>query len=50
MANQPDILLVDKQRNKAIVVHVAIPNESKNQEKYVKLEKWQGLRGELENK
>lgn len=36
MANQPDILLVDKQSNKAIVVHVAIPNESKNQEKEIR--------------
>lgn len=45
-ANQPDIILVDKQRKSAVVIDVAILNESK--EKHAKLEKHQGLREELE--
>lgn len=45
-ANQPDIVLVDKQRKMAVVIDGAILNESK--EKHAKLEKHQGLREELE--
>uniref|UniRef100_A0A087YQ23 Uncharacterized protein n=1 Tax=Poecilia formosa TaxID=48698 RepID=A0A087YQ23_POEFO len=49
MANQPDIVVVDKQQRKAVVVDVAIPSDYNIRKKeHEKLEKYQGLREELE--
>ncbi|KAF1377421.1 hypothetical protein PFLUV_G00200640 [Perca fluviatilis] len=49
MANQPDILVVDKQLKKVVVIDVAIPSDSNIKKKeHEKLEKYQGLREELE--
>uniref|UniRef100_A0A3B5PPD0 Reverse transcriptase domain-containing protein n=1 Tax=Xiphophorus maculatus TaxID=8083 RepID=A0A3B5PPD0_XIPMA len=49
MANQPDIVVVDKQQRKAVVIDVAIPSDCNIRKKeHEKLEKYQGLREELE--
>ncbi len=49
MANQPDIVLIDKQQKKALVIDVAIPSDSNIRKKeHEKLEKYQGLKEELE--
>ncbi len=49
MANQPDIVLIDKQQKKAVVIDVAIPSDSNIRKKeHEKLEKYQGLKEELE--
>ena len=49
MANQPDIVLIDKQQKKAVVIDVAIPSDSNIRKKeHEKLEKYQGLKKELE--
>ncbi|XP_054913489.1 uncharacterized protein LOC129377515 [Poeciliopsis prolifica] len=49
MANQPDIVVVDKHQRKAVVVDVAIPSDCNIRKKeHEKLEKYQGLREELE--
>lgn len=49
MANQPDIVLIDKQQKKAAVIDVAIPTDSNIKKKeHEKLEKYQGLKEELE--
>uniref|UniRef100_A0A087XGF1 Reverse transcriptase zinc-binding domain-containing protein n=2 Tax=Poecilia formosa TaxID=48698 RepID=A0A087XGF1_POEFO len=49
MANQPDIVVVDKEQRKAVVVDVAIPSDHNIRKKeHEKLEKYQGLREELE--
>ena len=49
VANQPDIVMVDKQQMKAVVIDVPIPSDSnirrKEQEKF---EIYQGLKAELE--
>ncbi|XP_078791071.1 uncharacterized protein LOC111949134 [Oryzias latipes] len=48
-ANQPDIVEVDKEQRKAIVVDVAVPSDGNIRKKeHEKLEKYQGLREELE--
>ena len=49
MANQPDIVIIDKQQRKAVVIDVAIPSDSNIKKKeHEKLEKYQGLKEELE--
>ena len=49
MANQPDIVVVDKEQKTVTVVDVAIPSDSNIRKKeHEKLEKYQGLREELE--
>ena len=49
MANQPDIVVVDKEQKTVTVVDVAIPSDSNIRKKeHQKLEKYQGLREELE--
>ena len=49
LANQPDIVVVDKQRKEAVVMDVAVPSDSNiKKKKYEKLEKYQGLKEELE--
>lgn len=49
MANQPDIVVMDKQQKTVVVVDVAIPSDSNIRKKeQEKLEKYQGLKEELE--
>ncbi|XP_055359974.1 uncharacterized protein LOC129603341 [Betta splendens] len=49
IVNQPDIVVVDKEQRKAVVVDVAIPSNGNIRKKeHEKLEKYQGLREELE--
>uniref|UniRef100_A0A3P9HPM2 Gypsy retrotransposon integrase-like protein 1 n=1 Tax=Oryzias latipes TaxID=8090 RepID=A0A3P9HPM2_ORYLA len=49
MANQPDIVAVDKEQRKDVVVDVAVPSEGNIRKKeHENLEKYQGLREELE--
>ncbi|XP_051924320.1 uncharacterized protein LOC127602290 [Hippocampus zosterae] len=49
MANQPDIVIIDKGKRKAVVVDVAVPSDGNIRKKeHEKLEKYQGLREELE--
>ena len=49
MANQPDIVLINKQQKKAVVIDVAIPSDSNIRKKeHEKLKKYQGLKEELE--
>ncbi|KAK7886240.1 hypothetical protein WMY93_025861 [Mugilogobius chulae] len=49
MANQPDIVVVDKEQRRPVVVDVAIPSDGNIRRKeHEKLEKYQGLREELE--
>ncbi|KAK7886230.1 hypothetical protein WMY93_025851 [Mugilogobius chulae] len=49
MANQPDIVVVDKEQRRAVVVDVVIPSDGNIRRKeHEKLEKYQGLREELE--
>ncbi|XP_076747453.1 uncharacterized protein LOC143421715 [Maylandia zebra] len=49
VANQPDIVVVDKQKKTAVVIDVAVPNDSNiGKKEHEKLEKYQGLREELE--
>ncbi|XP_024121103.1 uncharacterized protein LOC112142083 [Oryzias melastigma] len=49
MENQPDIVVVDKEQRKAVVVDVAVPSHGNIKKKeHEKLEKYQGLREELE--
>ncbi|MGZ7254081.1 hypothetical protein ACXWO5_10720, partial [Streptococcus pyogenes] len=44
VANQPDIVVVDKQKKTAVVIDVAVPNDSNIRKKeHEKLEKYQGL-------
>lgn len=47
MANQPDILVVDKQRKKATVI--TVPSDSNFRKKeHNKLDKYQGMKEELQ--
>lgn len=47
-ANQPDIVVVDKQQKKAVVIGVAIPSDTNIRKKEdKKLEKYQGPKEEL---
>ncbi|KAK7877660.1 hypothetical protein WMY93_031672 [Mugilogobius chulae] len=47
--NQPDIVVVDKEQRRAVVVDVSIPSDGNIRRKeHEKLEKYQGLREELE--
>lgn len=51
MANQPDIVVADKQRRKVVIIDVAIHGDSKIREKEDKeLKKYQGLRQDLEKR
>ena len=48
VSNQPDIVAVDKQEEKAIVVDVSIPSQSDIRKKErEELKKYQGLKEEL---
>ena len=48
MADQPDIMMVDKHQRTAVVVDVAIPSDGNIREKeHEKLEKYQGLKEAL---
>ncbi len=49
MANQLDIVLIDKQQKKAVVIDEANPSDSKiRKKKHTKLYTYQGLKGEPE--
>ena len=49
MANQPELVLVDKHHKTAVVIDVVIPSDSNIRKKeHEKLEKYQGLKEELE--
>lgn len=49
VTSQPDVLVVDKQEKRPVVVDVAIPNDSNLRKKEQgKLEKYQGLKEQLE--
>ena len=49
LANQPDVVVVDKDQKTAVVIDVAVPSDSNIRKKeYEKLEKYQGLKEELE--
>ncbi|TWW73485.1 hypothetical protein D4764_15G0008790 [Takifugu flavidus] len=49
VANQPDIVVVDKHRKTVVVIDVAIPSDSNIRKKeHEKLEKYQGLKEEME--
>ena len=49
LANQPDIVVVDKERKRAVVIDVAIPADANIRKKeHEKVEKYQGLREQLE--
>ncbi len=51
IANQPDIVVVDKQRKTAVVIEVAIPSDNNIKKKeHEKLKKYQGMREELEKR
>ena len=45
LANQPDIVVVDKQKKEAMVIDVAVPRDSNIKKEYEKLEKYQGSKG-----
>ena len=49
LANQPDIVIVDKQKKEAVVIDIAVPRDSniKNKE-HEKLERYQELKEDLE--
>ena len=49
LANQPDIVVVDKERKRAVVIDVAIPADANIRKKeHEKVDKYQGLREQLE--
>ena len=49
LANQPDIVVIDKQKKEAVVTGIAVPSDSNIKKKeYEKLEKYQGLKEEPE--
>ncbi|XP_065326275.1 butyrophilin subfamily 2 member A2-like [Pelmatolapia mariae] len=49
VANQPDIVVVEKQKKTAVVIDGVVPNDTNIRKKeHEKLEKYQGLREELE--
>ncbi|XP_034750331.1 uncharacterized protein LOC117958165 [Etheostoma cragini] len=49
MADQPDIVVINKWQSKVVLIDVASPSDSNiNKKELVKLEKYQGLREELE--
>ena len=49
LANQPDIVVVDKEQKKAVVIDVAIPADANIRKKeHEKVEKYQGLKEQLE--
>ncbi|KAF7648062.1 hypothetical protein LDENG_00162600 [Lucifuga dentata] len=49
LANQPDMVVVDKEQKRAIVIDVAVPADSNiSKKEHEKTEKYQGLKEELE--
>ncbi|KAF7666275.1 hypothetical protein LDENG_00113730, partial [Lucifuga dentata] len=49
LANQPDVVVVDKEQKRAVVIDVAVPADSNIRKKeHEKIEKYQGLKEELE--
>ena len=49
LANQPDIVVVDKEQKRVVVIDVAIPADANIRKKeHEKVEKYQGLKEELE--
>ena len=48
LANQPDIVVIDKQKTEAVVIDIAVPSDSNIKKEYEKLEKYQGLKEEVE--
>ncbi|KAF7654704.1 hypothetical protein LDENG_00066000, partial [Lucifuga dentata] len=49
LANQPDMVVVDKEQKRAVVIDVAVPADSNIKKKgHKKIEKYQGLKEELE--
>ena len=49
LVNQPDIVVIDKEKKEAVVIDIAVPSNSNIKKKeYEKLEKHQGLKEELE--
>ena len=47
LANQPDIVIIDKQKKEAVVIEIAVSSDSNIKKEYEKLEKYQGLKEEL---
>ncbi|KAF7655094.1 hypothetical protein LDENG_00060930, partial [Lucifuga dentata] len=49
LANQPDMVVVDKEQKRAVVIDVAVPADSNIRKKeHQKIQKYQGLKEELE--
>ncbi|KAF7650224.1 hypothetical protein LDENG_00129190, partial [Lucifuga dentata] len=49
LANQPDMVVVDKQQKRAVVIDVAVPADSNIRKKeHQKIQRYQGLKEELE--
>ncbi|KAF7642936.1 hypothetical protein LDENG_00248050 [Lucifuga dentata] len=49
LANQPDMVVVDKEQKRAVVIDVTVPADSNIRKKeHQKMEKYQGLKEELE--
>ncbi|KAF7643082.1 hypothetical protein LDENG_00244990 [Lucifuga dentata] len=49
LANQPDMMVVNKEQKRAVVINVAIPSDGNIRKKeHEKLEKYQGLQEELD--
>lgn len=47
MANQPDVVVADKQQKRTIVIDVTVPSDTTTKQKeHKKLEKYQGLKEE----
>ncbi|TWW80141.1 hypothetical protein D4764_10G0011710 [Takifugu flavidus] len=49
VANQPDVVVIDKHQKTVVLIDVAIPSDSNIRKKeHEKLEKYQGLKEEIE--
>ncbi|KAF7663723.1 hypothetical protein LDENG_00203700, partial [Lucifuga dentata] len=49
LANQPDMVVVDKEQKRAVVIDMAVPADSNIRKKeHQKIQKYQGLKEELE--
>ena len=49
LANQQDIVVIDKQKKESVVIDIAVPSDSNiKQKEYEKLEKYQELKEELQ--
>ena len=48
VSNQPDIDAINKEKKDAVLIDIAVPIDSNIKKEYEKLEKYQGLKEELE--